>query len=290
MNCDACGGAVENGVCRECGKRFSAPKKEKKPVFKKWWFWAVIVLAVLLIGSLAGRKGKNADVSTAQPGASRTGETGAADAADESKAPEAKQEAYEVGEGQIRTWTDSIGSVWVSVAVPVKNTGSVDLYLSSGAIDVEDASGALVKTLSMVSVYPQILRPGETAYYYEETSLDAALPEGCRAVPHTDVEKAKVECVRYETSEVSVKDTEYSGAKTVGRVLNSTDEAESMVYIVANLFDADGNLLAQQIDILDNELKPGEKIGFEASNMGYEFAAADVASYEVYAFPIRYQF
>ena len=192
---------------------------------------------------------------------------------------------------QVKIWQSSIGSTWISAAVPVKNTGTENLYLSSGSIDIEDASGALVKTMSMVSVYPQVLLPGETAYYYEETTLEENISgDGLKALPHVDIEKAKVQCIRYETSEITVKDTDYYGAKVTGRVENTSDKPEKMVYVVANLFDANGNLLSQQLDILDNELQPGEKIGFETSNLGYDVSASDVASYEIFAFPFQYQF
>lgn len=268
--------------------------KKKKPIIKKWWFWVIVVFVLLIIMGNLGKGGKEStqdktstdNTAEEQISNAATDETTAA-----SDVVEDKKEAYEVGEGLVKTWQNSLGTTWVSVAVPVKNTGNVNLYLSSGTIDVEDASGSLVKTLKMVNVYPQVLQPGETAYYYDETTVDGDLPsEGLKTIPHVDVKKAKVDCIRYATSELSAKDTAYSGAKITGRVENTSDNAESMVYVVANIFDASGNLLAQQFTILDNELQPGEKIGFETSNMGYEFSVSDIADYEVFAFPHQYQF
>lgn len=269
-------------------------EKQKKPFYKKWWFWVIVVLVIfIIIGALGGKSDKNTEDPTPAKTTvsdSDVNEDAVTDAPS-TTATEDKKENYEVGQGQVRVWQSSIGTTWISVAVPVKNTGTENLFLSSGSFDVEDASGSLVKTLSMVSVYPQVLLPGETAYYYEETTMEETVSgDGLTAVPHLDIKKAKVECVRYETSEVAVKDTDYFGVKVVGRVENTSDQAESNIYIVVNLFDADGKMLAQQLEIINNEVQPGEKIGFETSNLGYSFTASEVANYEIFAFPYQYQF
>ncbi len=261
--------------------------KEKKPIFKKWWFWVIIVVVVIGIISAASggskKPSKTPDKETSSQG-TKENDSG-------NKESEKTETAYEVGEGEVRIWTDSIGSTWISAALPVKNTGSDNLFLSSGTLDIEDDSGALVTTLRMVTVYPQVLLPGETAYYYEETTLDESVSqEGLKIVPHIDVKKAKVDCIRYEVTEVQVKDSSYGDVNVTGRVENTSEEAESMIYVVANLYAADGSLLAQQFTILSDELQPGEKIGFETSNLGYSFSAADVANYEIYAFPTQIQF
>ncbi len=199
-------------------------------------------------------------------------------------------ESYEVGDGSIETWTDSIGSSWVKVAVPVKNTGESNLYLSSCTIEIEDTSGSLVQTIDMVSAYPQIIKPGETAYYFEETSFDGDQNAELTLLPHVQVEKATVDCVRYDISEIQVKDNEYNSATVTGRVENTSSEAGNTVYVVANLFDNDGNFICNEFTILDNELPAGDKIGFETSSFAYDFSSSDVGSYEVYAYPNQYQF
>ena len=50
-NCESCGGeiAVSAKSCPQCGA------KVKRPVTKKWWFWAIIVVVVLgIIGGVSG--------------------------------------------------------------------------------------------------------------------------------------------------------------------------------------------------------------------------------------------
>ena len=47
INCKTCGAEMASNakVCPQCGA------KNKKPIFKKWWFW---VLVVIIIGSIIG--------------------------------------------------------------------------------------------------------------------------------------------------------------------------------------------------------------------------------------------
>ncbi|MBQ7500283.1 MAG: hypothetical protein IJT91_05265 [Clostridia bacterium] len=197
---------------------------------------------------------------------------------------------YEIGEGSTFVWTNSVGSRWIRIAVPITNTGSENLYLSSSTIDVEDADGTLVQSFPFVGAYPQVLRPGETAYYYEETLYDASQTEGLKVIPHIDAEKATVDCIRYDVSEIKITDTGFLGARVVGSVENNTGEDGTAVYITANLFDSDGNIIGRQFTILIDDLKAGEKTVFESGSLGLNLKSADIASYEVYAFEYQYQF
>ena len=54
-NCESCGGeiAVSAKSCPQCGA------KVKRPVTKKWWFWAIIVVVVL--GIIGGVSGSNSE-------------------------------------------------------------------------------------------------------------------------------------------------------------------------------------------------------------------------------------
>lgn len=50
MDCKNCGNEIDKKavVCPNCGC------KVKKPIFKKWWFWVIICIFVIAIGSSAG--------------------------------------------------------------------------------------------------------------------------------------------------------------------------------------------------------------------------------------------
>lgn len=200
--------------------------------------------------------------------------------------------SWETGEGKVLVSEDSIGSVWAQIAVPVENTGSVNLYLGSGTMDLEDADGHLVESLSMVSVYPQVLKPGETSWYFEESTLDEKPSSDLKVVPHVDVEEATVDCIRYETSDVTISDEEFGGIKVTGRVENTTDEDGSMVEVVVFLYNENGDFIGNIYTYLDGDLAAGDKIGFSASSFAdvADLTAADVADYKVYAYPTQFQF
>ncbi len=196
---------------------------------------------------------------------------------------------YSIGETDVEVWTNSIGTNWIKVSVPVTNTGNVNLYMETSSVDIENEDGSLAATLKLVSVYPQIIKPGETAYYYEETTYDGANTEGLKVVPHVKAEKAKVDLIRFEVSDLQVKDDDWLGASVMGRVENTGNKEETLVYIVANFFDKDGKFIGQQFAILTDKLPSGEKVGFETTSLTSHLKASDIATYDVIAFPFQYQ-
>ncbi len=55
--CKKCGAElteVKSKKCPECGAKI------KTPIFKKWWFWVIVVLGLFLIGSAAGGDAEDA--------------------------------------------------------------------------------------------------------------------------------------------------------------------------------------------------------------------------------------
>lgn len=261
---------------------------------------ATLFLAgVLCLGLTGCGSSSSSDSSKAdeKEGASASEETAAETKEDEKKEEEPKEEvkeeaAWEVGEATAVTYPDSIGSTWIQIICPVKNTGTKTLYLSSGTMDLEDKDGHLVDSKNLISVFPEVLQPGETAYYYEETILDDGMPTDLNVLPHVKVKEAKVDCIRYEISDVAIADEEYGGVKITGRVENTTDESESMVQIVALLYDADNNLLALPFTYLTDELAAGDKMGFSMSTFSApdSVTAGAVDHYEIYAYPQQFQF
>jgi len=205
---------------------------------------------------------------------------------------EAGEEAWEVGEGGVNAYENSIGTPWVQIAVPVQNTGNTNLYLSAGTMDLEDANGHLVDSKSMVSVYPKVIKPGEVAWYYDDTTLQAAPDSPLTVVPRVDVAPAKVDCIRYETSDVAFSEDSFGDIKVTGRVENTTDQPGSLVEVVILMYDADENFRGVISTYLDGDLNPGDKAGFSASSLGSHgnLRLADIANYRIYAYPTQYQF
>lgn len=199
-----------------------------------------------------------------------------------------KEMKYEVGTATIDSWTNSINSTWVKIAVPVKNTGDVDIYLGDMSADIESSTGSLLKTKSMINAYPDYIKPGETAYYYDETSADFDTT-GIKVVPHVDIHKSSNEVIRYDISDVSITEDSLSGVKVMGRVENKTSKKGTLVYVAANLFDSNGKLICNCFTILDNDLNAGDKVGFTCSPFAYrEVKPSDVARYEIYAYPTQF--
>lgn len=261
----------------------------------------LVVMAVCVSLTACGGGPSNVDSSTKET--SKENDSVQADAPreepieeepEQTKAEEQKGESYEITYQNVRTWIDSIGVTWAQVIVEITNAGSENLYLSSGSFDLEDADGNLVTSKSLVSTYPNVLAPGEKGYMYEETVLENYSGDGDLTLSaRPDVEKAKVDLIRYETTDVTVSDKEFGGVGVMGRVENTTDEAaDGMVYIVAFFYDESGVPIGSAFTILSEDLEPGSKIGFEFTGFSLpdDITADAVASTTVYAYPLQYQF
>lgn len=72
MKCNQCGTEYEGKFCTNCGapnpsevngtqaQQFTPAQKQKKPIFKKWWFWVLIVIvAIAIIANLGGKGDKS---------------------------------------------------------------------------------------------------------------------------------------------------------------------------------------------------------------------------------------
>lgn len=201
--------------------------------------------------------------------------------------------AYEITYSNARTWTNSIGSTWVQTIVEIENTGTQNLYLSSGSYDLEDATGTLIAAQTYVSTYPDVIAPGEKGYMYEETILDDFNQESTLTVlPRPDVKEATVDLIRYDVSDVAISNDPYSGIKVLGRVENNTDETDNMVYIVAFFYDSNNTMVGSAFTILTEDLMPGSKIGFEINSFSLpdDITAENIAETVVYAYPMQIQF
>lgn len=199
---------------------------------------------------------------------------------------------WKVGDAYAKTWVNSIGTTWVQIVCPITNTGKKNIYLSAATMDLEDMDGKLVDSKSLVSAFPDVLKPGETGYYYEETTLNDGMPTELKVLPHVNAKESKVDCIRLETSEINITDDQFGGVKITGRVENTTDEAQDLVYVVAFLFDANNQLLCSPFTILSDEIAEGDKIGFSITSLASPdwVTAGAVDHYEIYAYPSQFNF
>lgn len=255
-----------------------------------------ILTAVVLLAAMAACSGGGSESrSSKESQSSSSQQPQSSDSSKSQEAPtESKDAAYEITYQNSRTYTNSIGTTWVQTIVEITNTGDSNLYLSSGAYDLEDTAGSLVASKKMVSEYPSVLAPGEKGYMYDETILDDYTGDGNLTVlPRPDVEKAKVELIRYNVSDVSVSDDTYGGLKVMGRIENQTSETEdSMIYIVAFFYDEADVPIGSAFTILTEDLAAGDKIGFELNGLSLpdDVTSDAVAKTVVYAYPMQMQF
>lgn len=211
----------------------------------------------------------------------------------DNQSQEQKEASCEITYISAKAYTNSIGTPYVQVIVEIENTGTTDLYLSSGSYDLEDADGNLLASNSMVSTYPTVISPGEKAYMYDEDMMDEPVSGEIVVKPRPNVKIAQVENIRYNISDVNISTDKYGRLKAIGRIENGTNEnADGMIYIVFILKDAGGNPIGQIFTILMDDLAAGDKIGFEATEtmLPNDVTAESVASYEVFAYPMQIQF
>jgi hypothetical protein len=205
----------------------------------------------------------------------------------------ADEVAYEITYTNATLHKDSIGSVWVNAIGEITNTGSANLYLSSGSIDLEDASGSLVEPIEMVSAYPEVISPGEKGYYFESTILDdVAADSSLSVVLHPDIAKATVDKINFPVTELKLVDSKYGGLNATGRVENTGSEGESLLYVAVILYGENDTPLGVLSTIIMDEVAAGDKVGFNATGSSFpdSMTADTITRYEAVAYPMQLQF
>ena len=208
------------------------------------------------------------------------------------KAPEVKIQ-YEITYKNVVSWVNSIGTTWVQVIAEITNTGTAPIYLSSSSYDLEDSNGQIIASKQYISTYPDVIKSGEKGYLYDETTLENTINGVLSVIPRIKAKPAKVPCIRYEVSEISITDTDFFGPKMVGRIKNSTtNDEDGTIYVVAILYDSNKKPIGVLLDLIYEDLPAGEKIGFEATSLSLpeNVTSNSIDSYLVIAYPNQYQF
>lgn len=198
---------------------------------------------------------------------------------------------YAISHNSLKIWENSIGTIWYQGIVEIENTGNTDLFLSSGKFDIENADGTLFASKDYISVYPQIIKPGEKAYYYDNSTLENADPSAeYKIVPKIEAKKSTTDQIYLASSEFRIEDTEYLGMKAIGRIENTTEEEQSLPKVVVVCYGSDGKPIEIMFTYGDT-IAVGEKTGIEASpwTSPPDITAEDVADFAVYVYPDQYQ-
>lgn len=176
--------------------------------------------------------------------------------------------------------------------VEIENTGDTNIIFGNASFDVEDEDGTFIAAEKYVNVYPQIIEPGEKAYLYSKTLSDYEVEGSYRILPNIEYSEAKVDLIRYPIVDVTMNEDQYSTIKLKGRVENNTDEDISYIYVASLLFSKDNEFLGAIYTILTDNVRPGDKIGFELD--GYDLSDhinyEDIYKATTFAYPYQYQF
>jgi hypothetical protein len=200
--------------------------------------------------------------------------------------------AYEITYQNATTWVNSIGTVWVQAVFEITNVGDTELYLGSGACDIEDKDGNLVKSIRMISSYPTVLAPGESGFYHETTTLDVDSAIDVVILPRPDIKRGRIENVRLDVTDVSFSE-QHGRVRARGRVENTTDELQSSVTVAILLYDSNDIPIGVISTTLMEDIAVGDRIGFEASafSLPPNVTPDSIARYEAFAYPwLQWQF
>lgn len=254
-----------------------------------------LLLAFVIVLTVAGCGGSAetpaADTPAAPVTEASTAVPTAEPTAEPTEAPRAEA-AWEITDSGVKTEVNSIGTTWFKAWYLVENTGDLPLYLDTVDVDIETESGQMVKKISMMSAYPQVLLPGETGAYFETGTLDDGTEtEGLKLHGRIEPTEAKVDCLRYPVEGAETKADAAYGAKLLGRVVNDTDaDTEGMVYVAALCYDADGAFLGAMFTILTDPIPANDYAGFEMTPFGVNIPAESIAETVVFAYPHQFQF
>ena len=253
-------------------------------------FWKIMsVLLVLLL--LTAACGNTVSPSPAAPEAADAPKT--AEKAPEEKAEKEPEAAFEITYTHSDVWPSVTGGNWQQTIVEITNTGDTNLYFDTGNYDLEDSAGKLLASQSYVTVFPNVIAPGEKAYMYEASVLEDNPAEGeIKVLPRVEGKAATVELIRFELTDMELSTDDYGYLQVLGRIENKTDRDFENVYVVGQLYDDQGRCIGQMQDYLPETLTAGAKVGFKL----IEFALPDsvnedsIAEIRYYGYPLQAQF
>ena len=213
-----------------------------------------------------------------------TSNTGAAATAATTQAQAIK---VEIISEKVVKYKDSLGNPNAVYIAEIKNTGSKAVKLGNVSVDLEGTDGKIINTTSLVSVYPNVINPGQSAYICESVlsfGQKIALDQIGNAVLHYDVDETEAaEAPAVEVTELSITE-EYGEAKIIGRVENKSGKDLTNLYLAAPVIDKSGELKTFVFTIVDS-LKSGEKRGFEMHDIfGEPDADYTDCTYSVFAY------
>ena len=118
----------------------------------------------------------------------------------------------------------------------------------------------LFRSLNYVALYPQVISPGEKAYYYQTAYLgDNIELDSIDAVLKVQAKKSKIEKIAFEVSDIEIHEDEYLGVSITGTVENKTEIDKLNVLVAVVLFNKDNHPIAVMpsfLSLLASEKSP----------------------------------
>lgn len=204
-------------------------------------------------------------------------------------------ESYKISDTHFEYFTNSIGNIEYRGIVEITNTGNTDLYLKDCVFDLEDNNGHLLQSDSFISNCPDVIKPGEKGYFYNGLGSlyindDVSLENGIKFSPQVTVVKATGTTSNYETSDTELRQGTF-GPTVTGRVKNSTNEDNKMLYVCVVYFDKNGKAIGITGTTI-TDFSAGKTSSFEIGGMALSESVTldSIANYKIIAQKTYYQF
>lgn len=243
------------------------------------------LVSIFMLVTLAACSTGGTDASPGANSESNSGQQNSAEGPGAVPDSEPAVEAVEIVSEELQKYTDALDNSCAAYIAELKNTGTTAIQLNDISIDVEKADGTLLTTAELVSAYPNIIAPGETAYICEEVVNGFSFENGIAledigtAILHYSVqEHDAVEPLPVSITEAALGES-YGSLNLTGRITNDGDADLENVCIAAAIRDANG-MLQNVIFTIVESLSAGETKGFEqmslCGDMSLDFSASTV--------------
>lgn len=271
----------------------SAPTERKEVNFMTKLI-AILLCMMMLLSACGTEPQDSFSENTSESQTSSSQSFLSSSSSSSSKMPESSKEEnkepYSYKFYPVKTWTNSIGISYAQVVFEITNTSNYDLYLGSADVELETENGSLFAVQNYINAYPQIISPGENAYYFESIMLDSA-PEGILYdVWNIKHAQSKVPKIQFPVTDVKISSDSFGYIKAIGRVENTSNVDQSLVYVSVMLFDENNVPIGHTftfVDVAANDTKGFECMFLNTSN---DININSVASYTVVAYPNQFNY
>lgn len=193
------------------------------------------------------------------------------------------------GAVSVSTFRDEYGTIYAQAIVPVKNNGSQPVQLSQAVMEFLDEDGACVFRAESVMAFPDVIAPGESAWFFEQVAPEMVDTQRLSAELSSVEATPCEEPLRFATGNTSLRASPYGGLILTGTVTNPTDYAQELCCVAAVLYDEAGSPLAVIYTVLMETLEADSTLDFTIEHylLPGELTVDAVADYALFAYPMQ---